>query len=136
MRGNGTRVGKGLEVQRAGGAGFIIGNSQANGAELSVDPHLLPATAVSYNDAVRIMNYINSTENPMARIIPAKTVLHTKPAPFMAAFSSRGPNPIDPNILKVITLFSSIHFSSQHPPPPPPLRVDTIYKLGTCPTQN
>ncbi|XP_059454060.1 subtilisin-like protease SBT5.6 [Corylus avellana] len=100
MRGNGTRVGKGLEVQRAGGAGFILGNTPANGAELSVDPHLVPATAVSYNDAVRIMNYINSTENPMAKIIPAKTVLHTKPAPFMAAFTSRGPNAIDPNILK------------------------------------
>jgi hypothetical protein len=109
IRGNGTRVGKGLEVKRAGGAGFILGNSQANGAELTCDPHLLPATAVTYNDAVRIWKYINSTKNPMATIIPAKTVLYTKPAPFMTAFTSRGPNSIDPNILKVIILFSSTY---------------------------
>ncbi|GAB2226121.1 hypothetical protein Droror1_Dr00021913 [Drosera rotundifolia] len=33
-------------------------------------------------------------------IVPPKTQLHRKPAPFMASFTSRGPNVIDPNILK------------------------------------
>ncbi|KAK9268011.1 hypothetical protein L1049_010450 [Liquidambar formosana] len=100
LRGDGTRVGKGKEVKRAGGAGFILGNSPANGGEITVDAHVLPATAVSSDDAIRILNYINSTKNPMATIIPARTVLHTRPAPSMAMFSSRGPNVIDPNILK------------------------------------
>ncbi|XP_041028149.1 subtilisin-like protease SBT5.6 [Juglans microcarpa x Juglans regia] len=100
MRGLGSRAGKGMEVKMAGGFGFILGNSKANGAELSCDAHVLPASAVSYDDAVRIVDYINSSKNPMATIIPAKTVIGTKPAPFMASFSSRGPNVIDPYILK------------------------------------
>ncbi|KAF7126282.1 hypothetical protein RHSIM_Rhsim11G0101800 [Rhododendron simsii] len=100
LRGNGTRVGKGEEVKRAGGIGFVLGNSPANGAELAADAHLLPATAVNSDDAIKILKYINSTRHPTAYIIPARTVLNWKPAPFMAAFSSRGPNVIYPDILK------------------------------------
>lgn len=100
LRGNGTRVGKGIEVKRAGGVGYILGNSPANGQEIPADPHVLPATAVGANEAIQILKYINSTKYPMANIIPAKTVVHTTPAPFMASFTSRGPNVIDPTILK------------------------------------
>ncbi|KAK2982515.1 hypothetical protein RJ640_012760 [Escallonia rubra] len=100
FRGNGTRVGKGQEVKRAGGIGFILGNSPANGAELVADAHVLPATAVNSENAIKIVRYINRTKNPMASIFPAKTVLYSKPAPFVAAFTSRGPNSISPDILK------------------------------------
>ncbi|XP_050370550.1 subtilisin-like protease SBT5.6 [Argentina anserina] len=100
VRGAGMRVSKGMEVKRAGGVGFILGNSKANGGEISVDPHVIPATALSYSNANRLMEYIKSTKDPKATIIPARTVLHTKPAPFMTAFTSRGPSVIDPNILK------------------------------------
>ncbi|KAL6567334.1 hypothetical protein OROGR_001002 [Orobanche gracilis] len=100
FRGNGTRVGKGMEVKRAGGIGFILGNSEASGNEISVDAHLLPATAVSYKNAVKNYKYIKSTRKPKAYIVPAKTVVDVKPAPYMAAFSSRGPSTISPDILK------------------------------------
>ena len=100
MRGLGMRVEKGQEVKRAGGVGFVLGNSPANGNELACDAHLLPATAVGYDDAVKILKYINSTKNPMAFIKQARTTLNYQPAPFMAAFTSRGPNVLDPNILK------------------------------------
>ncbi|XP_074307999.1 subtilisin-like protease SBT5.6 [Silene latifolia] len=100
LRGNGTRVGKGMEVNRAGGIGFILGNSPANGQETVADPHVLPATAVGAIEAAQIFKYIKSTKHPMAKIIPATTVVHTTPAPFMASFTSRGPNTVDPNILK------------------------------------
>ncbi|CAN6553279.1 unnamed protein product [Malus baccata var. baccata] len=100
MRGSGMRVGKGMEVKRAGGVGFILGNSAANEVEISCDAHVIPATAVLYEDANRILQYINSTKIPTATIIPARTVFNRKPAPFMAAFTSRGPNLIDPNFLK------------------------------------
>ncbi|KAL0398400.1 UNVERIFIED_CONTAM: Subtilisin-like protease SBT5.6 [Sesamum radiatum] len=100
LRGNGTRVGKGMEVKRAGGIGFILGNSKANGDELAADAHLLPATAVTYGDALKILNYTKSAKAPTAYIEHAKTVLGAQPAPFMAAFSSRGPNTISPDILK------------------------------------
>lgn len=101
LRGNGPRVGKGLEVKRAGGAAVILGNLPLNGAEISVDAYVLPGTAVIANNTEIILGYINSTSKPLAQIVPAKTVLGTKPAPFMAAFSSRGPNVLNPNILKV-----------------------------------
>lgn len=100
LRGNGTRVGKGMEVKRAGGIGFILGNSLANGDELVADAHILPATAVTYQNALKIIAYIQSTKAPTAYIAPGTTVLDTKPAPFMAAFSSRGPSTVSPDILK------------------------------------
>ncbi|KAG9448134.1 hypothetical protein H6P81_014262 [Aristolochia fimbriata] len=100
LRGNGARVGKGMEVKRAGGAAFILGNLPANGAEISVDANVLPGTSVISDDAESILKYINSTRRPTAKIVPAKTLLDVKPAPFMAAFSSAGPNPLEPNILK------------------------------------
>ncbi|KAL5997694.1 hypothetical protein ACLOJK_008624 [Asimina triloba] len=100
LRGAGTRVGKGMEVKRAGGAGFILGNIQANAEEIVVDAHVLPAAAVGYEDILTILNYINSTKNPTASIAPAKTIIPTRPAPFMASFSSAGPNALDPYILK------------------------------------
>lgn len=101
LRGNGTRVGKGGEVKRVGGVGFILGNSKANGAEIASDAHLLPATAVDYQTAQQILKYIESSKEPKAYIFHAHTVMHTKPAPAMAAFTSRGPSTVAPEILKV-----------------------------------
>ncbi|KAK7303041.1 hypothetical protein RJT34_13940 [Clitoria ternatea] len=100
MRGQGKRLQKGLEVQRAGGVGFILGNNKLNGNDVPSDPHFIPATGVSYENALKLIHYVHSTPNPMAQILPGRTVLKTKPAPSMASFSSRGPNIIDPNILK------------------------------------
>lgn len=90
-------------MKRAGGAGYILGNSLANGAELAVDSHVLPATGVTSDDAIKILKYINSTKKPTAYIKYAETRLNYKPAPYMAAFTSRGPNVISPDILKVIS---------------------------------
>jgi hypothetical protein len=41
----------------------------------------------------------------MASISKVVTQMATKPAPFIAFFSARGPNPVEPTILKV---YSSI----------------------------
>ncbi|XP_047338460.1 subtilisin-like protease SBT5.6 [Impatiens glandulifera] len=100
LRGNGTRVGKGQEVKRAGGLGFILGNNPQNGADVAADAHVLPAIAVNSDNAIKILAYINSTINPTAYITIAKTLLNRKPAPSMASFTSRGPNTITPDILK------------------------------------
>lgn len=91
-----------MEVKRAGGIGYILGNSPANGAELTVDAHVLPATSVTSEEAIEILKYINSTRTSTAYIYPGRTVLQAKPAPSMGAFSSRGPSAISPEILKVI----------------------------------
>ncbi|KDP21172.1 hypothetical protein JCGZ_21643 [Jatropha curcas] len=100
IRGAGTRIEKGMEVRRAGGAGFILGNSKAYGNDIPADAHVLPATALGYNDALKVLKYIRSTKNPTAIIEKAHTLLRHTPAPSMASFTSRGPNTVDPNILK------------------------------------
>lgn len=43
--------------------------------------------------------------SPVVYITHPTTRLHTKPAPFMAAFSSKGPNTIVPEILKVLIFY-------------------------------
>ncbi|CAA0823686.1 subtilase family protein [Striga hermonthica] len=99
-RGDGSRVGKGAEVKRAGGIGYILGNNKTYGNQLSADSHVLPATHVTYEDALRILEYIDTAKQPSALITPAKTVLGSTRAPVMADFSSRGPSIISPQILK------------------------------------
>ncbi|KAA8515008.1 hypothetical protein F0562_018205 [Nyssa sinensis] len=94
-----ANVEKGSEVKRAGGVGFILENPE-NGIGISVDAHVVPGTAIFSNDSATILNYISTNKNPVAAIIPARTVLNSKPAPFMAAFSSTGPNGLEPNIIK------------------------------------
>ncbi|KAK4440105.1 Subtilisin-like protease SBT5.6 [Sesamum alatum] len=99
LSGYSINVEKGLEVRRAGGLGFILQNP-VDGISISVDAHVLPGTAVLSNDSATILNYIKSSKNPTARIVSARTVLGSKPSPFMAGFSSTGPNALEPNILK------------------------------------
>ncbi|KAK3003990.1 hypothetical protein RJ639_018418 [Escallonia herrerae] len=94
-------VEKGVEVKRAGGAGFILQNP-LSGIGISVEAHVLPATVVFSNDSATILNYIRNDTNPMATIVPVKTVVDNIVAPFMAPFSSTGPNGLDPSILKFL----------------------------------
>lgn len=100
LRGSGLRVEKGLEVKRAGGAAILLGNPPAFGSEVPVDAHVLPGTAVSATDAKTIISYINSSSSPTAALDPSRTVVDVRPSPVMAQFSSRGPNVLEPSILK------------------------------------
>ncbi|KAJ7543757.1 hypothetical protein O6H91_09G051400 [Diphasiastrum complanatum] len=100
MRGQGTRVGKGREVLNAGGIAYILGNSPSNGREVSLDAYVLPGTAINADDTVIAQEYIRLCRNAQVKIVPATTVVGIKPAPVVAAFSSRGPNSLNPDIIK------------------------------------
>ncbi|KAK4259491.1 hypothetical protein QN277_005816 [Acacia crassicarpa] len=100
MRGKGMRLAKGLEVRRAGGVGLILGNNEAFGEDVPCDVHFVTATGVSYQNAMKLLQYLRSSNDPKALLLPGTTVLNTKPAPLMASFSSRGPNIVDPFVLK------------------------------------
>ncbi|KAH9313246.1 hypothetical protein KI387_028281, partial [Taxus chinensis] len=100
LRGQNSRVAKGEAVRMAGGAGMILCNAPENGDEIVADAHILPATHLNAVDGAAVSDYIKSTKSPVAYIGPARTALDTKPAPFMAAFSSTGPNTLSPDILK------------------------------------
>ncbi|XP_058780808.1 CO(2)-response secreted protease-like [Vicia villosa] len=88
-----------LAVKEVGGLGLVhitdIDIAEANIYEL------LPATTVvTPKDASSILEYLNSTSNPVATILPTISVIDYKPAPMVASFSSRGPSTLSKNILK------------------------------------
>ncbi|GFQ05875.1 subtilisin-like protease sbt5.3 [Phtheirospermum japonicum] len=100
LRGDTARVEKGLQAALAGAAGMVLANDRDSGNQAIADAHVLPATHISYKDGLALFSYINSTKSPLARITKPTTELGTKPAPVMAAFSSQGPNTINPEVLK------------------------------------
>lgn len=94
------RVTKGMTVLNAGGAGMILANGAMDGDDIVADPHVLPATMITYNEAVSLYEYMQSSKSPVANISPSKTELGVKNSPSMAAFSSRGPSGTLPYVLK------------------------------------
>lgn len=99
-RGVNARVEKGAVVRDAGGVGMILANTEASGEELVADSHLLPAVAVGRKMGDLIREYVKTESNPTAVLSFGGTVLNVKPSPVVAAFSSRGPNMVTPQILK------------------------------------
>ncbi|KAI4311838.1 hypothetical protein MLD38_036701 [Melastoma candidum] len=100
LRGITARVDKGRQAAQAGAAGMILCNDEDSGNEIIADPHLLPAAHITYKDGLTVFNYINNSKNPLGYITAPTAKIHIKPAPFMAAFSSLGPNLVTPEILK------------------------------------
>ncbi|CAK7349169.1 unnamed protein product [Dovyalis caffra] len=100
LRGINARVDKGQQAALAGAVGMVLANDKDTGNEILADPHVLPASHINYVSGVAIFKYINSTKSPIAYITRPETKIGTKPAPFMAAFSSKGPNTVTPEILK------------------------------------
>ena len=86
-RGVTARVNKSLAVSEAGGVGVVLANPSAN--SLNADFHYVPTVHVSHTDYPALIAY-SGTANPTARINQS-TITFTEPAPFTAAFSSRGP---------------------------------------------
>ncbi|CAN1343138.1 Subtilisin-like protease SBT1.7 [Linum perenne] len=99
-RGMNARAQKGAVVKDAGGLGMVLANTAANGEELVADAHLLPTTAVGQKNGDEIKRYLLSDRNPTATILIQGTKLGVQPSPVVAAFSSRGPNTVTPEILK------------------------------------
>ncbi|XP_027066385.2 subtilisin-like protease SBT4.15 [Coffea arabica] len=82
-------------IQELGGVGVIMSADQYTDMASAC---LIPATTVNVTDGELIDHYINSTKAPKAVIDKAVTVNMT--APFIASFSSRGPQVIALNVLK------------------------------------
>ncbi|KOM32690.1 hypothetical protein LR48_Vigan01g224600, partial [Vigna angularis] len=96
----GDRLESNGEAIREGAVGLLLLNERNAGNEVLPQPYLLPAANVGFEDGNYIYNYIRSTKSPTAYISRVITELGVKPAPNVALFSSRGPNHIDPAILK------------------------------------
>ncbi|CAK8569130.1 unnamed protein product [Lathyrus sativus] len=85
-------------VAEVGGLG-LVHITDSEGAEATYYNDF-PATAVTSKDAIPILEYVNSTSNPVATILSSISVIDSKPAPIVAKFSSRGPSTLSKNILK------------------------------------
>jgi len=94
-RGTNARVNKSLAVLQAGGVGMVLSD---NGAGLVSEVHSVPTVHVSAADGAAIKAYAIAGGSPTA----AETAFYFghQPAPTIAAFSGRGPNMADANILK------------------------------------
>ncbi|KAJ6947112.1 hypothetical protein NC651_001722 [Populus alba x Populus x berolinensis] len=97
-RGINSRAAKGEVVKKAGGVGMILANGAFDGEGLVADCHVLPATAVGASGGDEIRRYMSSP--PTATIVFRGTRVNVRPAPVVASFSARGPNPESPEILK------------------------------------
>ncbi|KAJ4953318.1 hypothetical protein NE237_030150 [Protea cynaroides] len=99
-RGISPRVQKGQVVKDAGGLGMILANTAANGEELVADSHLLPTVAIGETSAKSIKHYTQTNPHPNATLAFLGTKVGIRPSPVVAAFSSRGPNLLTPEIFK------------------------------------
>jgi subtilisin family serine protease len=95
-----SRVAKGMTVLAAGGVAMILANGRMDGDDIVADPHVLPATMITYTEAVALYDYMASTPAPVANISPSRTEVGVKHSPSIAAFSSRGPSGTLPYVLK------------------------------------
>ncbi|XP_038682485.1 subtilisin-like protease SBT1.1 [Tripterygium wilfordii] len=89
----------GETVKLAGGAGMLLINAKSRGEEQFADPHVLPTIALGFSKGKAIFKYLNSSEKPTVSITFEGTVYGTR-APMIGAFSSRGPNKVDVNVIK------------------------------------
>ncbi|XP_047945003.1 subtilisin-like protease SBT5.6 [Salvia hispanica] len=88
-----------LEVARAGGAAAVLGNPY-EGMGVIGRSYMIPSTTILSNEIQTVHNYTGSNKAATVTLTPIETISGTKPAPFMAPFTSRGPSRVEPNILK------------------------------------
>ncbi|KAK9112745.1 hypothetical protein Scep_020264 [Stephania cephalantha] len=79
-------------------AGAIFLSNDTTYAEIGDLP--IPGVVLNFADAPLLINYLKSAKDPSASIKFQQTLLGTNPAPAVAFYSSRGPSPTYPSILK------------------------------------
>ncbi|KAF8038679.1 hypothetical protein BT93_B1272 [Corymbia citriodora subsp. variegata] len=72
------------------------------GDELNLDPgeYSIPAVVIPTSSGALMKDYLTRQDNATVSMRFLQTKLGTTPAPLVADFSSRGPDPINPSILK------------------------------------
>ncbi|KAF9676241.1 hypothetical protein SADUNF_Sadunf09G0118100 [Salix dunnii] len=83
------------DIKEIGGVGMIVTSDDSLDTGVTL---VLPTALVNSERGAKMDKYINPTKNPYAVISKSKTV--NVSAPFVASFSSRGPNLVSPTISK------------------------------------
>ncbi|GAY33110.1 hypothetical protein CUMW_005650, partial [Citrus unshiu] len=101
-------VAKAEVVQKAAGVGMII--IQENNAT-TINDLAVPTLILGQDEAVSFKNYMSIARKNavITSISPATAVIETESAPKMAYFSSKRPNHVAPDIIKVKFLFVLVY---------------------------
>ncbi|KAG6688760.1 hypothetical protein I3842_11G140700 [Carya illinoinensis] len=111
----------------ANGVGTIMVYSSIKDFAFS---YFLPATVINTKDGLKVLDYIKSIENPIATILVGKTWKDVM-APYVVSFSSRGPNPITPDILKLDLTAPGVDILAAWSPIAPPT-IDSEDNRSVC----
>ncbi|KAK7372609.1 hypothetical protein VNO80_05995 [Phaseolus coccineus] len=104
-----TSVAQGFEAANAGAVGVFVVNDDKSGNTLLAEPYTIPGANFDVDEDEDIDkdewlgkggSHKNNSRKLAAYMTVARTYLGIKPAPIMAGFSSRGPNAVQPLILK------------------------------------
>ena len=109
------RVAKGQNVKDGGAGGYVLLNQEADGDSLVGDAHVLPAVHLTYDDGVLLKDWLASGSGHTASILGSTADRQAANGDVMASFSSRGPNPSVPDVLKPdvtapgVDIFAAFH---------------------------
>jgi len=117
-RGAIARTGKSLAVLQAGGVGTILYENTDDNS-LFTDSHWTPTIHVDNTPGLAIKAYIAGSAAPTARLSTGETSVWSS-APSMTYFSSRGPNPVAPDIIKPDITAPGIQILAGYSPMPDP----------------
>lgn len=118
LRGAIARVDKSYAVNLAGGAGMILYNANDGQSQVS-DNHWVPSVHINNTDGLVIKDYIAAAGASAVGKINGGTPTHVD-APHMAAFSSRGPNPVAADLIKPDITAPGVQILAGNSPVPPP----------------
>ncbi|XP_057447242.1 subtilisin-like protease SBT1.7 [Lotus japonicus] len=99
-RGINSRAEKAEVVKSAGGLGMVLANRVSDGEDMTADSFVLPGLLVGAKAGEAIKQYLRSDPKATATIVFGGTKVGIEPSPVVAAFSSRGPSILHPEILK------------------------------------
>ncbi|KAK9903149.1 hypothetical protein M0R45_001208 [Rubus argutus] len=90
-------VAAGIGAILGGAAGVVLTVKKV--ADQVLGPHTVPASCIGLEENSNIYKYIKLTRNPTATIWKSEEINDVL-APYVPSYSSKGPNPAHPNILK------------------------------------
>jgi subtilisin family serine protease len=119
QRGTVGRAAKSLAVYNAGGVGMIM-HENSDAGNLFSDSHWVPSVHVDQTPGLAIKAYIAANPGTATAQIVAPEISTWPYAPSMTDFSSRGPNPVAPDIIKPDVTAPGIQILAGNSPFPDP----------------
>ncbi|KAL6495444.1 hypothetical protein OROGR_030007 [Orobanche gracilis] len=123
-RGNNTRLAKGDVVNRVGGAAMILANLENQGEDTLEDAQVLPTVSLGALASDVIRKYANASSNATSAFTFQGETYDNR-APVVSAFSSRGPNSVDPNVIKPDVTAPGLNILAAWPSNLSPTQVET-----------